>query len=145
MEQRSDRQPNDYCYHWRPNEYHRPFQGSGGITSGDQPDDQGAGDDNPPVDNGPEVEVGKQYDFTSYAPDGETVYATGVAEQTGEKKKTGDDWFIEVEVKENSVADWVGQKFWIAADAVADGQTKYPLYDAEGNAVGVQVAITAKA
>ena len=96
-------------------------------------------------DEGPEVEAGKQFDFTSYSADGATQYATGVAEQTGEKKQTGDDWFIEVEVKENSVPEWVGQKFWIAADATADGTTKYPLYDAEGNAVGVQVSITAKA
>ena len=48
-------------------------------------------------------------------------------------------------MKENSVEDWVGRKFWIAADVVADGTTKYPLYDAEGNAAGVLVTITEKA
>ena len=116
------------------------------MTSGDEPDNQGAGDDNnPPVDNGPEVEAGKQFDFTSYSADGETEYATGVAEQTGEKKKTGDDWFIEIEVKENSIPEWVGRKFWIAADAAADGTTKHPLYDAEGQPAGVTVTVTAKA
>lgn len=73
------------------------------------------------------------------------MYATGVATQTGEKKKIGDDWFIEVEVTENSITDWVGRKYWIAADAAADGETKNPLYDAEGNAVGVLVTVTAKA
>lgn len=45
-------------------------------------------------------------------------------------------------MKENSIADWVGRKFYIIADAVADGTTKYPLYDAEGQEAGVLVAIT---
>lgn len=114
------------------------------MTSGDEPDNQGAGDE-PPVNNGPEVETGKQYDFTSYSADGATEYATGVAEQTGEKQKIGDDWFIEIEVKENSIAEWVGRKYWIAANAAADGETKNPLYDAEGQPVGVTVTVTAKA
>lgn len=45
-------------------------------------------------------------------------------------------------MKENSIADWVGRKFYIIADAVADGTTKYPLYDAEGQEAGVLVTIT---
>jgi hypothetical protein len=46
-------------------------------------------------------------------------------------------------VKENSEAEWVGNKYYIAADAVADGETKYDLYDAEGQTVGVKITITA--
>ena len=99
----------------------------------------------PDEDEGPEVEQGKQFDFTSYSADGATQYATGVAEQTGEKKKIGDDWFIEIEVKENSIPEWVGRKFWIAADAATDGTTKNPLYDAEGQPIDVTVTVTAKA
>ena len=45
-------------------------------------------------------------------------------------------------MKENSVADWVGRKFYIIANAAADGTTKYPLYDAEGNEAGILVTIT---
>ncbi len=82
------------------------------------------------------------YNFTSYSADGQTEYATGVAETTGEKKTFGEQEFIEVEVKENSVAEWVGRKFYIIATAAADGETKYPLYDAEGNEAGILVTIT---
>ena len=52
---------------------------------------------------------------------------------------------IEIEVKENSIPEGVGRKFWIAADAAADGTTKHPLYDAEGQPAGVTVTVTAKA
>jgi len=147
VEHRPDHCHHQHRHHWRPDVLHRHLLG--GINSGDEPDDQGtdggdsSGDGD--TDEGPEVEAGKQFDFTSYSADGETEYAQGVAAQTGEKRKTGDDWFVEVEVTENSVADWVGRKFWIAATATADGTTKYPLYDADGNAAGVTVTITAKA
>ena len=47
-----------------------------------------------------------------------------------------------MEVKENTEAEWVGRKFYIIATAAADGTTKYPLFDAEGNEVNVTVALT---
>ena len=96
----------------------------------------------PDEDEGPEVEQGKQFDFTSYSADGATQYATGVAEQTGEKKKIGDDWFIEIEVKENSIPEWVGRTYYIIANATANGTTKYDLYDADGQTIGVKVSVT---
>ena len=106
------------------------------MTSGDQPDDQGTDDDN---------NVTKAYEFTSYAPDGETVYGTGVAETTGQTKTFSGTEYAEIEVKENSVEGWAGQKFYIIATATADGTTKYDLYDAEGQTVGVKVSITEQA
>ena len=45
-------------------------------------------------------------------------------------------------MKENSIAEWVGRKFYIISTATADGTTKYPLYDAEGQEAGVLVTIT---
>ena len=90
----------------------------------------------------PQVPEKVSFNFTSYSADGETEYATGVAETTGETKTFNEQQYVEVEVKENSIADWVGRKFYIIDDAVADGTTKYPLYDAEGQEAGVLVAIT---
>ena len=40
---------------------------------------------------------------------------------------------------------WVGRKFYIIANADADGTTKYDLYDAEGSTIGVKVTITEQA
>lgn len=82
------------------------------------------------------------YDFTSYSADGNTEYATGVAETTGTKQTFGNVEYAEIEVKENTVAEWLGRKFFIQADAVADGTTKYPLLDAEGNSAEVVVTVT---
>jgi len=82
------------------------------------------------------------YDFTSYSADGQTEYGTGKVETTGEKKTFGDNEYTEAEVKENTEPEWVGRKFYIISTAVADGTTKYPLYDAEGQEVGVLVTIT---
>lgn len=45
-------------------------------------------------------------------------------------------------MKENSEPEWVGRKFYIISTANADGETKYPLYDAEGNEAGILVTIT---
>ena len=90
----------------------------------------------------PQVHEKVSFNFTSYSADGETEYATGVAETTGETKTFNEQQYVEVEVKENSVPEWVGRKFYIIADAVADGTTKYPLLDAEGNDTNVKVTIT---
>ena len=66
-----------------------------------------------------------------------------MAEITGNTKTFDSKEYVEVEVKENSEPEWVGNKYYIAADAVADGETKYDLYDAEGQTVGVKITITA--
>lgn len=42
----------------------------------------------------------------------------------------------------NSIPEWVGRKFYIAADADADGETLYELYDAEGQPANVKVKVT---
>ena len=137
MEQRLDRQPSYHRSYWRSYGYRRYLLG--GITAGGEPADQTPAEPEPEP-QGPEK---VSYDFTSYSADGETEYATGVAETTGNTKTFDSKEYVEVEVKENSEAEWVGNKYYIAADAVADGETKYDLYDAEGQAVGVKVTITA--
>lgn len=50
--------------------------------------------------------------------------------------------YTEVEVKTNSEAGWVGEKFFVISSAEADGTTKYDLYDSNGDTVGVKVTIT---
>ena len=45
-------------------------------------------------------------------------------------------------MKTNTEPEWVGRKFYIISTANADGETKYPLYDAEGQEAGVLVTIT---
>ena len=117
------------------------------MTSGDEPDDQGAQGDQGNQNQGgddqqqPQVEK-KTYDFTSYSEDGQTQYATGKAETTGEKKTFGEDEYTEVEIKENSIPEWVGRRYYIISSAAADGETKYDLYDEQGSAIGVKVTVT---
>lgn len=113
------------------------------MTSGDEPDNQGTQQPEPTPEPqpGPTVET-KTYNFTSYSADGQTEYAQGTAETTGEKKTFNNEEYAEIEVKTNSEASWVGQKYYIIANAIADGTTKYDLYDAEGNAIGVKVTVT---
>ena len=83
----------------------------------------------------------KAYNFTSYSADGETEYATGVAETTGNTKTFNGQEYTEVEVKENTIPEWVGMKFYIISTAQS-GQ-KYDLYDQNGGEVGVKVMIGA--
>lgn len=73
------------------------------------------------------------------AEDPTVEWGEGTAQTTGEVVND----LAEIEVLTNEpIADFVGQKFYIDKDANPDGETKYPLYDAEGNAVGILVTIT---
>lgn len=76
----------------------------------------------------------------SYSAEDPTVeWGEGTAQTTGEVVND----LAEIKVFTNEPnADFVGQKFYIDKDANPDGETKYPLYDAEGNAVGILVTIT---
>lgn len=80
------------------------------------------------------------YNFTSYDPTGETEYATGTAKETGEKA----DNRMEIEVLTNSVEGFVGNKYWLTDEAVADGTTLYPLYETSESvdSVGISVKIS---
>ena len=104
-----------------------------------------AGADSGSDDGGQAAFEPRSYAFTSYSADGQTEYGTGVAETTGETKEFSDVEYTEVEVTENSVAEWIGRKFYIISTAEANGETKYDLYDAEGDTVGVKVTITEQA
>lgn len=83
------------------------------------------------------------YNFTSFSADGNTQLATGVAKTTGKSLKFDGVKNVEIVVTQNSVEGWVGRKFYVVANASADGTTKYDLHDDKGNAIGVKVAITA--
>ena len=131
MEQRSDRQHDHRCGYGRPDEHHRHLQRGGGIGAGDEPAEQ-ASDEPEKV----------SYNFTSYSADGQTEYGNGTVETTGEKKTFNGVEYTEAEVKTNTEPEWVGRKFYIISTATADGTTKYPLYDAEGQEAGVLVTIT---
>lgn len=83
------------------------------------------------------------YTFTSWDPTGTTKYGEGTVQTTGNTSNGK----TEVEVTENAstdpnAQDFTGMKFWVASDATADGTTLYPLYDAEGNEVGISVKIS---
>lgn len=80
------------------------------------------------------------YNFTSFDSTGTTEYATGTAKLTGEKA----DNRMQIEVLTNSVDGFVGNKYWLADDAVADGTTLYPLYETSESvdSVGISVKIT---
>lgn len=80
----------------------------------------------------------KVYGFTSYDAAGTTEYGTGTAAQTGNVANDR----MEIEVLTNSVEGWAGNKYWVAADAEADGTTKYPLYEASDSAEGIGVTVT---
>lgn len=80
------------------------------------------------------------YNFTSFDSTGTTEYATGTAKLTSEKA----DSRMQIEVLTNSVDGFVGNKYWLADDAVADGTTLYPLYETSESveSVGISVKIT---
>lgn len=80
------------------------------------------------------------YNFTSFDPTGTTEYATGTAKLTGEKA----DSRMEIEVLTNSVDGFVGNKYWLTDEAVADGTTLYPLYETSESvdSVGISVKIS---
>lgn len=80
------------------------------------------------------------YNFTSFDPTGTTEYATGTAKDTGERA----DNRMQIEVLTNSVDGFVGNKYWLTDEAVADGTTLYPLYETSESvdSVGISVKIT---
>lgn len=82
------------------------------------------------------------YLFESYNSDGTVKYGEGEAQSTGIETQT----MIEIEVLSNHSTDpnatnFVGQKFFIQNDAVADTSVLYPLYDANGEGVGISVKV----
>ena len=81
------------------------------------------------------------YDFTSYEADKTTKIADGVVELTGETVTIDDTSYIEVEVMENDVPEWVGMKFLVQADAEA-GEEKYKIYNEDGTDTGMWVQIS---
>lgn len=82
----------------------------------------------------------KYYNFTSYDTTGETQYATGIAKLTG--GVVNSKYEIEV-LYQDGFTEWIGKKFYISNEAEI-GETLYPLYDIQNNAVGVSVKITSE-
>lgn len=81
------------------------------------------------------------YDFTSYEADKTTKIADGVVELTGEKVKISDTDYVEVQVMENDVPEWVGMKFLVIATA-EPGDEKYKIYNEDGSDTGMWVKIS---
>lgn len=81
------------------------------------------------------------YDFTSYEADKTTKIADGVVEITGNKPKIDDTTYIEVEVMESDVPEWVGMKFLVQSDA-EPGDTLYKIYNEDGSDTGMWVQIS---
>lgn len=77
------------------------------------------------------------YSFVSYSSISGAKWAEGRAQLTG--VVSGD--LTQVIVLENTEESFVGQKFFIPSNAEADGETKYPLYNAEKEDTGIQVTI----
>lgn len=75
----------------------------------------------------------------SYSAEDPTVeWGSGTAETTGNVV----EGMAEIEILTNEpVESYVGQKVYIDKDADPDGTTKYPLYDGEGQALGIVVTI----
>lgn len=81
------------------------------------------------------------YYFKSYNDDqGTELWATGTVETTGVRN----NGYTEVEVLTNGAdTSFVGQKFYVASDAEANGTTLYQLYsDAGTTGTGIYVKIS---
>ena len=85
--------------------------------------------------------AGKAYSFTSYDSSNDQL-ATGTVKTTGVMKQFSGTKYNQVVVTANTVAEFVGQKFYVVATATADGSTKYDLFDTEGSATGMKVTIS---
>lgn len=85
--------------------------------------------------------AGKVYSFTSYDSSNNQL-ATGTVKTTGVMKQFSGTKYNQVVVTANTVAEFVGQKFYVVATATADGSTKYDLFDTEGSANGMKVTIS---
>lgn len=81
------------------------------------------------------------YDFTSYEADKTTKIADGVVEITGNTVTIDETPYIEVEVMENDVPEWVGMKFLVQNDA-EPGDTLYKIYNEDGTDTGMWVQIS---
>ena len=81
------------------------------------------------------------YDFTSYEADKTTKIADGVVEVIGNTVTISDTPYIEVEVMENDVPEWVGMKFLVQNDA-EPGDTLYKIYNEDGTDTGMWVQIS---
>ena len=89
--------------------------------------------------------VGVDYYFVSY-PDAnsETIYATGKVHTNGETGHWNglEGTYSGVTVIENSVAEFVGNKYFIISTATTDGQTRYQLIDSTGTAQPIWVVVS---
>ena len=86
------------------------------------------------------AEGGKEYNFTSYGSDNAQL-ATGVVKTAGVMDVFNGVKYNLVEVTQNSVDGFVGNKYYVVATATANGSTKYDLYDLDGKATGMKVTI----
>ena len=86
------------------------------------------------------AEGGKVYNFTSYGSDNAQL-ATGVVKTAGVMDVFNGVKYNLVEVTQNSVDGFVGNKYYVVATATANGSTKYDLYDLDGKATGMKVTI----
>ena len=89
--------------------------------------------------NNTQEESKQTYNFISYGDsEGTEEWARGTVETTG----ISSNGYTQVEVKTNTIAEFIGQKFYIASNAKTDG-TLYPLYsDAGETAVDIYVSIS---
>lgn len=78
------------------------------------------------------------YNYQSFNADGSVAYGNGKAQLTG--IISGD--YTQVIIIEDVTPEFVGQKFYILTNAVADGTTLNQLYDADKQSVGLAVKIT---
>ena len=60
---------------------------------------------------------------------------------TGNRADIDGDEYIEVKVTDNTFEWAIGHLYLVAADAEADGTTKYPIYEIDGTDTGMQVVI----
>lgn len=111
--------------------------------------DQPGGNDEPGGDtpSEPEEPTTPEYTpihfkFTSYADAAKTIpYATGEVETTGNTTTFDSEEYSEVEVIENTIEGFVGQKFFVNSNAKVDGTTTTQLYNAEGAGQGIWVTM----
>lgn len=117
-------------------------------------DPNNPGDDpEEPIEGEETIAGGQTYNFVSYADQaGTTQYATGKVVTTGITREYHEDSYTEVEVTENSVEGFVGNKYYVPSDAklsslMESGTYIYQLYEYnEGgdvlNPVDIYVKIT---
>lgn len=106
-----------------------------------------------PTDGEETLAEGQTYNFVSYADEnGTTQYATGKVVTTGVTREYNGESYTEVEVTENSVEGFVGNKYYVPSNAQISNlflSTNYYIqlyeYDEDGdvlNPIGIYVKIT---